>query len=182
PRPRDPPTACLRAISARSAGRSIPLDSIPVRRGLLHGAVLTVAVAVACQGRGYFVCGDDRDCATAEGGGVCQPEGACSFHDDTCPSGQRFGAAGEPALAGQCVGGDASSTGQVEDPSTTDPGGATSTADATAATSDSTGDGCPDGWWDCAWAHRQRLELARPLDATLTDVPVLRSEERRVGQ
>jgi hypothetical protein len=35
-------------------------------------------------------------------GGVCQPEGVCSFPDDTCPSGQRFGAH-SGGLSNECV-------------------------------------------------------------------------------
>lgn len=46
-----------------------------------------------------FRCASSEQCA----GGVCQPNGACSFGDAACPSGQRYGSASGD-LAGVCVG------------------------------------------------------------------------------
>jgi len=139
-----------------------------MRRGLLHGAVL--AVAAACQGGSYFVCNDDGDCAGQGDEGVCQPTGACSFPDTDCTSGQRYGDASQPSLAGECVAAGEGTTGVPEDPST----GASTTGSSSGPTSvDATGDECPADWWDCAWAHRQQLSLVRPVSETLTDVPVL---------
>lgn len=144
-----------------------------MRRGLLHGAVL--AVAAACQGGSYFVCEADDECVGQGGGGVCEPTGACSFPDDACPSGQRYGAASRPELAGECVGAAGATTGDPEEPPTSsgDALGSTSDADPTGPVADDTAGACPDEWWDCAWAHRQRLSLVEGTDAPLTGVPVL---------
>jgi biopolymer transport protein ExbB len=139
-----------------------------MRWGLLHGAVL--AVAAACQGGGYFVCNDDDDCA-GQGEAVCQPTGACSFPDDECPSGQRYGESSQPSLAGECVAAGDGSTGEPEDPSTTSGTPADSSSDAPPP--DVTGEACPPDWWDCAWAHRQRLSLRAGIGEPLAEVPVL---------
>lgn len=136
-----------------------------MRRALLLGAAL--AVVVACQGGTYFTCKDDDGCAAQGGVGTCQPTGACSFPDDACASGQRYGDASEPGLAGQCVVLDGTSTGEPEPDTST---GSTTTAPEPA---DDTGEGCPPDWWDCAWAHRHRLSLVAPPAGPLEDVPVL---------
>jgi hypothetical protein len=130
-----------------------------------------LAVAAACQGGSYFVCNDDDDCAGQGAEGVCQPTGACSFPDFDCPSGQRYGDASQPSLAGECVsaGEGEGTTGTPEDPSTSTGPGSSSNA----MSGDVTGESCPPDWWDCAWAHRQQLSLARAVGETLIDVPVL---------
>lgn len=141
-----------------------------LRPGLsLPGAALVVAAA--CQGGSYFVCNDDGDCAGQGAEGVCQPLGACSFPDAECPSGQRYGEASQPSLAGECVTTGDGTTGTLEDPSTSSSAPAGSSAEGTSA--DATGEACPADWWDCAWAHRQVLTLREPLAEPLTDVPVL---------
>lgn len=144
-----------------------------MRRGLLHGA--TLAVAAACQGGGYFVCNDDGDCAAQGAEGVCEPIGACSFPDAECPSGQRYGEASQPSLAGECVTADEGTTTAVDDPSTSSGPPVGTSSEGTPA--DDTSAPCPADWWDCAWAHRQALSLREPLGQTLgeplTDVPVL---------
>lgn len=49
-----------------------------------------------------FVCSSNGQCVQDEQQGTCQPSGVCSFDDQTCPSGQRFGKfAG--ALTDTCV-------------------------------------------------------------------------------
>ncbi len=64
-------------------------------------AILLAALACAgCLRATEFHCIDSTQCA----GGVCEAVGYCSFRDDGCASGQRFGdSAG--TYAGQCVGG-----------------------------------------------------------------------------
>jgi len=64
--------------------------------GLGLGAVL------ACGGAALFPCGDDAECQDGGVGGVCQPEGVCSFPDDECASGQRFGSH-SGGLSNECV-------------------------------------------------------------------------------
>jgi hypothetical protein len=76
-----------------------------------------IAAIAACRA-GAFTCSDDDQCRAGETMGVCQPAGVCSFPDDACDSGQRFGDhSGE--LSGRCV----------------PPGGTESTSTAVAETS-----------------------------------------------
>lgn len=64
------------------------------------GPLLALAF-VACS-EALFPCAADSECQDGGQGGICQPEGVCSFPDPDCTSGQRFGAhAG--GLAGECV-------------------------------------------------------------------------------
>lgn len=60
-----------------------------------------VALLAGC-GRGVFVCEDASECNAASGTGMCQPDGHCSFPDDRCPSGQRYGEH-SGGVAGECV-------------------------------------------------------------------------------
>lgn len=53
-------------------------------------------------GKDYFVCTQDSEC-TQEEGGRCEPSGACSFPDPSCPTGRRYGEEGNPQVAGNCV-------------------------------------------------------------------------------
>ncbi|MEX1365298.1 MAG: DUF2341 domain-containing protein [Nannocystaceae bacterium] len=119
-----------------------------------------LAAGVACGGSDFFVCSEDADCAGAGEQGICQPAGACSVPDSECTSGQRYVEGSEPSLAEDCVPAGEGSTGSAE--------GSTGTE-----TDGTTGERCPEQWWDCAWAHRQRLGLVRTPDTPLTDVPVL---------
>lgn len=65
-----------------------------------------LAVSASCLRSTEFHCADSAQCS----GGVCQPVGFCSFSDDGCASGQRFGdSAG--SYAGQCVGGSSDDAG-----------------------------------------------------------------------
>jgi len=68
-----------------------------------------LGLIAACGLRSTFACADDAACGE---GGTCQPEGWCSFPDDTCPSGQRFGDHSGDGLGGACV--DAEDTGGSE--------------------------------------------------------------------
>jgi hypothetical protein len=73
----------------------------------------------ACGGALGFVCGDDADCADGSRAGTCEPTGACSFPDDECPSGSRYGAHAGNGLAGECV--DDGGTGSETTSATTNP-------------------------------------------------------------
>lgn len=171
----------------------LPPMIVPMRGRLRRGPAVLLLAALGhgtggCTG-GAFACSDDQGCAGAGTGGVCEPTGFCSFPDDDCGSGRRYGAHAGEGLAGACVEVEAatssssgttgatlvsldgtisgstaaSSTGPAESSSTTG-------ADTTATTGTTT---CPDGWWDCAWSHRLALTLA-PLTFTLDEpVPVL---------
>jgi hypothetical protein len=136
----------------------------------------TVALAAACQGDAFFVCSDDDDCGGAAGG-VCEIGGACSFPDDACDSGRRYGQSSAPPLAGRCT--------EIDEGTSTEMGSTTTittttidpSSDASTSTSDassSTGTpACPPDWWDCAWGHRVRIDFATRPDEPLASFPVL---------
>src|SRR5688572_7453057 len=100
----------------------------------------TVALAAACQGDAFFVCSDDDDCGGAAAG-VCEIGGACSFPDDACESGRRYGQSSAPPLAGRCTEID-EGTSTATDPTTTtttvDPSFDTSTTSSTSSSSTGT--------------------------------------------
>ncbi len=129
-----------------------------------------VGVAIACQAGTGFVCNGDDDCQNGAVEGVCQPTGACSFPDDSCESGQRYGQSGPLSVAGECVqpvGGTGDSEGS-DDVGSAD----TTTTTGPPDSADVTGGGCPPDWWDCAWTVRQRIDLERFISSELTDIPV----------
>ncbi len=145
-----------------------------MRRESIAG--LLAGLGIACGSSGAFPCSANEQCGA---GGRCEAQGFCSFPDDACPSGQRFGEHAGDGLQGECTDppaastglepmvtmtGDGDSTRGDPDPSTTgDPGGV------------STGivDECPEGWWDCDWLYRRELTIAGdPLDEALVDFPV----------
>jgi hypothetical protein len=51
-----------------------------------------------------FPCEVESECVDGGRLGLCQPDGWCSFPDDGCGSGQRYGAHAGDGLAGLCVG------------------------------------------------------------------------------
>lgn len=65
----------------------------------LGGALLLTALS-SCNTASGFTCDGNAGCGD---GGVCQPNGACSFEDDECPSGQRYGEHSKPGIALECV-------------------------------------------------------------------------------
>ncbi len=54
-------------------------------------------------GAAVFACEGDAQCVGADGMGTCEPSGYCSFPDETCPSGRRYGDAAPGSIAGVCV-------------------------------------------------------------------------------
>lgn len=85
------------------------------------GSALALAMA-GCKTEGTFQCGGENDCS---GRGVCEATGFCSFPDDGCESGRRYGEfAG--SLSEQCV--------QTED-GTSGPSASTSTAASSTSSS-----------------------------------------------
>lgn len=50
-----------------------------------------------------FACEDDGDCEIAGGSGTCEGSGFCSFPDEGCASGARYGGHAGDGLAGECV-------------------------------------------------------------------------------
>ena len=71
-----------------------------IRLGL---AIAVAGVAAACTGAAAFACQEDSECLQDGAAGMCQPGGFCSFPDDACESGQRFGAHAQDGLAHACV-------------------------------------------------------------------------------
>jgi len=65
-------------------------------------AVVGLMSLAGCSNPGYFVCTLDSECTEADGG-RCEPSGACSIPDTSCPTGRRYGQLGNPEVAGQCV-------------------------------------------------------------------------------
>jgi hypothetical protein len=82
----------------------------------------------ACSATESFVCDADVQCVTDDAAGRCEPEGVCSFPDEACPSGHRYGKLGGE-LAGECV--EVGSSGGGTDPGATSvvPGTTTSPGD-----------------------------------------------------
>jgi hypothetical protein len=140
--------------------------------------LLTIAVVAGCRA-GAFACEEDDDCANGGAAGICEPVGACSFVDDECPFGRRYGDRSPGDLAGECVDPEGTTgTGATSlpdtsgelDPTSGDPSSATS---ADTFPSEESGTACPNDWWDCAWSRRVALDLPATATATFTDVPVL---------
>lgn len=70
-----------------------------------------VALALGCGSSNVFECKIDGDCDGEEALGRCEPNGFCSFPDDTCPSTRRYGTHAGDGLAGTCVPPDVADTG-----------------------------------------------------------------------
>lgn len=72
------------------------------------GGRLSIACAFAATlatpgcGASIFECQTTEDCA-GRPGGSCEASGHCSFPDETCPSGRRYGEFAPPALSEVCV-------------------------------------------------------------------------------
>ncbi len=64
--------------------------------------ILPLFTLVAGCTANAFACEDANDCAGVMGG-VCESTGWCSFPDDTCDSGRRYGEWAGNELAGACV-------------------------------------------------------------------------------
>jgi len=141
---------------------------------------LAATVSLACQGETFFFCDGADDCG---GEGSCEANGACSFPDTDCPSGRRYGTASVPPFAGECTAatdtpGTTSSVAGSAD-STSSTGSASFTAGATSAQDSSTGGSarttgqtCPDGWWDCEWSYRRRVSVTAGASEAHSDVPI----------
>lgn len=72
------------------------LVPIGVALGLLPACTTTTLYIYQCTNNGH--------CTQVGEGGVCEPEGFCSFPDETCPLGKRWHALADRDFANQCVG------------------------------------------------------------------------------
>jgi hypothetical protein len=69
----------------------------------MRALILGIAVVAAgCLPKTEYKCTVNGDCTAS--GSVCEPSGYCSFVDDKCASGHRYGELSGP-VANQCVGG-----------------------------------------------------------------------------
>jgi len=67
--------------------------------------LVTAFIAPACASvPDYYSCGASSECTIEGMTGRCEPNGACSFPDPACPSGQRYGELSKPGVANVCVG------------------------------------------------------------------------------
>ena len=122
--------------------------------------VVLVVVATGCLRPGTFACAADVDCTRGGEQGACEAIGRCSFLDQTCASGRRFGEL-SGASSNRCVG-EAVTDGGVPDagedgaPPTDAPPGDAPPGDAPPADAPS---GCPAGYGalpGLASTHRYR--------------------------
>lgn len=67
------------------------------------GVAVGLAACWACGGTGAFQCTEDAQCSDGTASGTCEASGYCSFVDDACPSGQRYGGLAPAGLARMCV-------------------------------------------------------------------------------
>lgn len=73
----------------------------PAARGAAALAAILAAGLAGCLGGTSFTCERDDQC-TGSPAGRCEANGYCSFPDEGCASGSRFGEHSGP-LAGQCI-------------------------------------------------------------------------------
>jgi hypothetical protein len=91
---------------------------------------LSIVVEVSCLARSVFTCATDDECRTDHEEGICQDDGFCSFPDDECESGQRYGAHAGEGKGSTCV--------PLEDAATTTETATSSPETSSTSTADST--------------------------------------------
>lgn len=78
------------------------MTAVVLRPATLWLSLVALPWPFGCAATESFVCDADVQCVTDVAAGRCEPEGVCSFPDEACPSGHRYGLlAGE--LSGKCV-------------------------------------------------------------------------------
>jgi alpha-tubulin suppressor-like RCC1 family protein len=77
----------------------------PMRLGAALALVAaTLLAAASCDlGSVPFACTEDAACAVETTAGACEPSGFCSFPDEACESGRRYGEHATDALSNACV-------------------------------------------------------------------------------
>jgi hypothetical protein len=164
-----------------------------MRRSLVTALAL---LPLGCTTEEVFVCASDESCIDGGEGGRCEPTGWCSFLDESCDSGRRYGMLAGQRLSGACVGTEGetdTAAGTTSGSTTTSGGGVTSadatttgdssdaTSDATLTTGDDTTGSVPEGgvpfgpWWDCAYGSRVPIDVTglEDLGGAFSDVVVL---------
>ncbi len=127
---------------------------------LLGALAIGGTIAASACGASSYACEQSSECSDGTRAGTCEPTGWCSFPDDGCASGARYGELAGAGFAGECVTVPGTTDASTSEPTSTssDGGSASSSVDATAtATSDPTedtatpicGDGSPEGAEAC---------------------------------
>lgn len=113
--------------------------------GRLVPTLLGMCLGLAC-GDSAFRCEDDTQCARDGLQGQCQANQFCTFPDDSCPSGQRYGSDAGSGLADMCLNVDEAGTDAATSvgEGTTSGMPATTAATTTASTSTGSADGTDD--------------------------------------
>ena len=124
------------------------------RNGLL---LATIILGGACSGVVAFECAEDTQCTDGSLQGVCQPTGYCSFPDERCESGQRYGDRAPTGLARRCVPVGEATDGAADDGSTSD---ATHGSEAGTTSTNTAGTGDDPVSSDDAASGTQGLERA----------------------
>ena len=172
--------------STSPAGAGLGYAGAHVRGSL---AAFALVVLAGCGQQQIFACNEDAMC-DASPGGICEPNSWCSYPDDECPSGQRYGDLSANGIAGTCVplddtstAGDGSATATTMASASADSGatslpvdGSGTDATATGPSADTSTGGppsqCPD-WWDCDWGQRRVISIdAGVLTEDLVDFPI----------
>ncbi|MBT8495097.1 MAG: hypothetical protein KJO07_18775, partial [Deltaproteobacteria bacterium] len=63
----------------------------------------SLTLGLGCLDEGAYQCGADAECTNAGVQGSCEANGFCSFPDEECESGRRFGGSAADDVAGDCV-------------------------------------------------------------------------------
>jgi hypothetical protein len=101
-------------------------DAEPYDRRMRRAVLLmSLAWVSGCTSGSVFACDEDSECNLGDTPGFCDAPGYCSFDDEACPSGRRYGSLAGMGLADECVPGDGGSSGV---------GGSTSMAPSTMGT------------------------------------------------
>jgi alpha-tubulin suppressor-like RCC1 family protein len=66
-------------------------------------ALVALIATASCVEVPAFRCDEDAQCGDE---GRCEDDHACSFEDEACHAGRRYGDLGEPEVAGRCIGED----------------------------------------------------------------------------
>jgi hypothetical protein len=103
---------------------------------------MLAALSTACAASTTFSCDDPSQCVKQSEAGFCEPNGFCSFPDDSCASGRRYGKHAAAGIAETCVALPGSTEGLTDgvlDSSTT--GAAQETSSSSRGPDDTTGSG-----------------------------------------
>lgn len=93
-------------------------------RALAVLVVCGLVVGLGCKRQEAFVCKHNRQCTFEGIAGTCQPGGFCSFPDEQCPGGLRYGGHAPEDVRGKCVEAKRCGDGALDAPEACDDGNA----------------------------------------------------------